>query len=442
MFTFPSTYCATFSLRLLAVSTAMYFCVAASQANIPASQPQNDTAVIVLLVEDFNKTTDQQTKEKYKDQLKANHYNWDAMFLAACQIGEGRNEVLIPILASGGKSVVPQTIQMLTMNSSNTLDTAIKVTREVGSGAIRDLMGQYKDSSAILIKRYIAISVKDILAKKDENKYDSNELLQWAMKLSAEKDVVVVASSLKIMQIFFTEINSGKIEPILKEKLKDTQPGIRTAAIDVLTQVKPKADYVKKHVVGRSMVSIDRLERDTNIRLCARLPESNDVLDTLYECAFDKDGQMRNAAAQTLGVLGPKSLPLAGKMLKKLQAGSVDSLPAILMVLKHSQEEWDAIECALVKILGNEKTNNRGLCLDFLGNHSSLKDSTIQKMAELLDDSDKYVRILAIRALHPFGQKQFVRDAIAKRRNREGDASVKKLLDMFMAELQQGAKPQ
>jgi HEAT repeat protein len=230
--------------------------------------------------------------------------------------------------------------------------------------------------------------------------------------------------------------NAEKIEPILKAKLKDAQPRVRMAAIDVLTEVRPKADYVKEQVLATALEAKDIVERDVNIRLCTRLPESDQVLKLLYECSFDKEAQIREAAAQALGTLGPKALPLADKMLEKLQAGNADSLPAMLAVLKYSKDNWDAIEESLVKLLGSENVRTRGLCLDLLASHP-LKDDTIRKMAELLEASDKQVRMLAIRSLHPFAQKKFVQEAVASRREKETDKGVKQLLDLFMSEVAQ-----
>lgn len=408
-----------------------------------ASQPQDETAAIVSLVEGFNKTRDKRERAKYLEQLNGHKQHWEPMFLAASdrQLSLGGNEVLLPMLASPGKSVVPKIVELLTWNPDASLATAVQVTQRVGDEAIPSLLEQYKASASLLVRQYVAISVKNILARKDSKKPNDDELLKWALKWSSDKDEAIAESSIRIMHMLFAEDSSEKIEPVLKAKLTDAQRGVRLAAINVLAQVRAKADYVRAHVVTSALKSKDRIERDMNIRLCARLPVADDTLNVLYECSFAEDEQVRIAAAQALEALGPKSLPLADKMLKKLQEGNADSLPAIRAVLKHSKDNWDIIEKALVKLLSDKNSLTRCSCLGFLTSHATLMDDTTQKITDLLDDSDKQVRMLTIQALHPFIQKKLVQEAVANRREREGDKSVKQLLDMFMAEVGPTTQP-
>jgi HEAT repeat protein len=297
-------------------------------------------------------------------------------------------------------------------------------------------MEKSKASAPLPVRRYAAAGVKEIVTRSD-SKADAKTLLPWALKLADDENDSIVVNSLQILRVLFSDNNADKIEPILKEKLKDSRGQIRITGIDVLTEILPKADYVKEHVLVSALKGKDKIERAANIRFCARLPESEDILNALYECAFDGENQIRNVAGQVLRSLGPKTLPLADKMLKKLQEGNTDSLPAILNVLRNTDEHWDVIEASLVKLLGNKDAHIRSQCLGFLIGHMPIKDETIQKMAELLDDSDKHVRVMAIRALHPFRDKPFVRDAVKKRRSKESNAGVKKLLDMFLAETNQ-----
>ena len=429
------------SVCCLVMGMVLYSCVASMRAEPLTSRPQDDTAAIVSLVGKFNKTRDKQEQEECRHQLDGYKQNWEAMLLAACdrRLGLGKNDILMPILAAPGKSVVPKIVELLIWNPDVNLDTAVKVTQRIGDEGLPSLMENYRTSASVLVRRYVAISVKEIVARRDSKKADSAEMLQWVLKVADDRDDVVVAASLRTLRAIFIEENAEKVEPVVKAKLKDARPMVRMTAIDVLTQVRPKADYVKEHVVTGALKSRDRVERDMNIRLCTRLPESDDVLNVLYECAFDMDEQIREVAAQALGTLGPKALPLAHKMLKKLQEGNAESLPAILSVLKHSKEDWDAIEEALVKCLGSESVRTLGVCLGFLASRS-LKDDTIRTMTTLLDNSDKQVRMLAVRALHEFAHKEFVQEAIAKRRDREADKGVKQLLDVFMSEVGQADK--
>lgn len=426
------------SVCVLAMGVGVSFCPICAWADTPALRPPDDAATIISLVESFNKTRDKQKREQYVDQLNGYRQHWEVMFVAACdrRLSLFKNEVLIPILAAPGQSVVPKSVELLTWNPDSDLGTAVRVTREVGDDAIPGLMEQYKASAPILVRRYVAISIKVIVARKNSNKPNATEVVQWALRVVSSEDEAVVESSIRVMRSLFTEKNAGKIEAVVKAKLKDARPMVRMAAIAILAEVRPKAEYVKEYVVASALKSQDVVERIANIGICVRLSECDDVLDVLYECSFDKEGQVRNAAERALRELGPKTLPLADKMLKKLQEGDVDSLPAILAVLKHSKANWDAIEDSLAKLLSTENVRARCSALNFLASHS-LRDDTIRRMVDLLDASDKQVRALAVRSLHPFIEKKVVREAIARRRDRETDKSVKQLLDMFMSEVKQ-----
>jgi HEAT repeat protein len=362
------------------------------------------------------------------------------MFLAAGKLGPGRNDMLMPMLASQGKSVVPKCVHLLTGNPDASLDIAVRVTRIVGNEAIPTLIEQYSGSAAVLVRHYIVFSVKEILTKPGRKKPNADGLLQWAIGLSDEKDDAVAAIALRIMHALLTKDNAVNIEPVLKAKLDDPRLAVRIAATDILTQVCPKADYVMKHVLASSLTTKELMDREMSIRCCARLPESEDTLNVIYECAFDKNERVRAVAQQTLASMGSRTLPLASKMLKKLQEGNTDSLPAILTVLKNSKERWSEIEDAVVKYLSNGNPRIRGFCLDFLANHP-LRDETVRKMIELLADTDKQVRISALRSLHTFRQKTFVTSAILDRKTKETDAGVKKLLDSFSSEISATTEP-
>lgn len=431
--------------------------VAAAEPKAPPPLPP-ETSTIVSLAQDYNKlkrlvdvsghqdhSTPESMKEhlaqvaemeKLLEQLKAQQPHWDAMYLAACQLGVDGNKVLLPLLASAGPAAVTKVADLLVRYPQVAPRASADLMLEIGTEAIKPLMEQYKAAAPDMVRQVAVGCVQRLVSKKGIVDVEADELLRWTLQAAADKEDSVVAQSSIILRVLYysSTDNAEKAEHALWQNLKDARPTVRIAAADVLTQIVPKADYVKTHVLTAALKSKDPVERDAAIRLCPRLPVSEDVLNALFECSFDKEQRVRVWAAQALGEMGPKTLPLAGRMLKKLQEGNEDSLPSMLAVLRQSKENWDAIEESLVKALGS-KGHYFAECLDFLMQHAaSLKDGTIQKLVELLDDPDKFVRMMDVRALHPFAGRKGVREAVSKRREKETDKGVQQLLDLFLKE--------
>jgi hypothetical protein len=429
------------------VSIVLCFFASASGGDTSATQPQvetgqNDAEAIIAIVQKARDTPVKSKKEqderekRCEEQLAPYKDRWDAMYLAAVKLGFDRNNRLLPMLAAPGKSVIPKFIQLLTWDGEADFNVAVQVTTLTGTGAIPVLLEQYRNPPTFRVRSYIVLSVRDILqaAKQTKNMPVFPELLPWATALASDKDEAYVIDGLRVLGYLFDDTNAKTLEPIFQSKLKDERPKVRIVALDQLMKVRPDADYVRAYVLNGALKSQDASERIADIQRCARLSVNDDTLDVLFQCAFDKDKIIRTMTAQTLTSLGPKTAPLADRMLKKLQDGEIDSLASILTVVRQSEKDRAAAEQMLIKSFDDGNTNARRVALNFLTSSTSLQDDTLRKVTHQLDDADKGIRILALRVLYPFRQKPFVHEAVKDRVSREKDALVNVLLNSFLKE--------
>lgn len=402
---------------------------------------RQEVAAIMQLVRNYNKSADKGTRKNYEDQLKAHTRNWEAMFLAACRLRAPRHEVLLPLLAAGGRRTVRRVVRVLTWNPDASLGIGVRVTCVIGQDAIPVLVEHYKDSSPVLPQQYVVLSIRNILANAGKVSADQSAALRlWALKLAGNKDEIVAVNALWILHALCEQRSAAGLEPVLKAKLLDSRPAVRVVVADIVARRGAEADYVGKHVTSMALSATNGIERRANIRFCSRLPIRDHILNILYRCAFDKDRRVRVGAEHTLLILKDKSRPLAPKMLKALKQGSMDGLSAVLAVLKHSREDQDVIEMAVSRLLSSDDVRVRVRCVEFLTNRPTLADQTVQVLTSLVDDSDKQVRMQAVRSLYRFRDRAFVQKTILDRRKCETQAGPRKLLDRFIAEIKRTAE--
>lgn len=109
---------------------------------------QEDAEAIVLIIEKADAAPVKSRKDveerdkRCEAQLEPYKQRWEAMFLAASELGFGKNVKLLPMLAAPGKMVIPRIIQLLTWNADAQLDVAVKVTTLIGAEAIPALLEQ------------------------------------------------------------------------------------------------------------------------------------------------------------------------------------------------------------------------------------------------------------------------------------------------------------